>query len=196
MKQIAALFVRSDSIYKTLPGVDCYDAERNALTWPGGCPGIFHPPCRTWGVLKHFAKLAPHEEHALGFWAVARCRMFGGVVEHPQGSTLFRECGCNPFGGLPDEWGGQLYQVDQWLWGHKAQKRSLLYVVVCRDIPSIPKRYGVPMYSVQGGVKGAAKGSGRKGISHKEREETPPDFALWLVELARRCGETGNPILS
>jgi hypothetical protein len=45
MASIAALFTRSDSHYKSL-GLDCYDFERDALTWPGGSPGVYHPPCQ------------------------------------------------------------------------------------------------------------------------------------------------------
>ena len=38
--QIAALFVRADSIYKQLPGVDAWDAERDGLRWPVGVPAV------------------------------------------------------------------------------------------------------------------------------------------------------------
>ena len=30
---VAALFVRADSHYKTIPGVECYDMERDARTY-------------------------------------------------------------------------------------------------------------------------------------------------------------------
>lgn len=43
LAEIAVLFARHDSVYKTLPGCDVWDKERNALNWPGGCAGIFHP---------------------------------------------------------------------------------------------------------------------------------------------------------
>lgn len=33
---VAILFARADSVYKTLPGCDVYDIERDALTFPGG----------------------------------------------------------------------------------------------------------------------------------------------------------------
>ena len=32
---IAALFVRSDSHYKSFDQVDCFDEQRDALTWSG-----------------------------------------------------------------------------------------------------------------------------------------------------------------
>lgn len=35
MRPVAALFVRADSVYKTLPGVDCWDIERDAMLYRG-----------------------------------------------------------------------------------------------------------------------------------------------------------------
>jgi len=191
---VVVLFVRADSIYKTLPGVECYDEARDARTWPGGCPVVAHPPCRTWGSLKHFATAAPAHEHALGPWAIDQVRRCGGVLEHPKGSTLFRECGCALPGGLPDEWGGMTLEVDQFHWGHKARKRTLLYVVGTRDIPTMPRRAGKPTHVVD--RPGRARKAERPNsagllpwVSHKECEATPPAFAEWLVELARRCSK-------
>jgi hypothetical protein len=49
MREVAVLFARADSIYKTLAGCDVWDEARDALKWPGGAPIIAHPPCRAWG---------------------------------------------------------------------------------------------------------------------------------------------------
>ena len=188
-RPIASLFVRGDSIYKALPNVDCYDIDRDARTWLGGCPVIAHPPCRTWGCLKAFAK-APPDEHALGPWAVEQVRKWGGVVEHPLGSGLFRECGCARPGGLTDQWGGMTIEVDQFHWGHRARKRTLLYVVGT-ELPELPRRAGSPTHVID--RSGRARKEARPNsagklpwVSHREREETPKEFARWLVEVARR----------
>ena len=188
---VAVLFAREDSIYKTLPGCDVYDQQRDARTFVGGMPVVAHPPCRTWGCLKAFATAAPAHEHALGPWAVDQVRRHGGVLEHPRGSTLFRECGIVP-GGLPDEWGGIMIEVDQFHWGHKARKRTLLYIVGTRNLPPIPHRQGKPTHVVdRPGRTRKAERPNSAGllpwVSHKEREATPPAFAEWLVEVARRC---------
>jgi hypothetical protein len=191
MHALVVLFVRADSIYKTLPGVECYDEARDARTWPGGCPVVAHPPCRTWGCLKAFATKAPPHEHALGPWAVEQVRRWGGVLEHPKGSTLFRECGCPVPFGLPDQWGGQTIEVDQWAWGHKARKATLLYIV---GLPTnaawleTPKRDGRPTHCV-GRPGGPRKPGQIPCCTHEDRERTPPAFAAWLVELARRCSK-------
>jgi len=185
---VAALFVRSDSVYKTMPGVDCYDAERNALTWPGGCPVVAHPPCRTWGTLKAWVKSAPPGEHELATWAIEQVRRWGGVLEHPRGSSLFGECGC---GGFDDESGGWLLDVDQFHWGHKARKATRLYIVGTRDIPPIPKREGQPTHNLSRLSRSKEnrqnKGPHLPELSGKAREASPPEFAKWLVEIARRC---------
>ena len=190
---MAALFVRPDSIYKTFPGVDCYDIERDARTWPGGSPVIVHPPCRTWGCLKAFATAAPAHEHTLALWAINQVRRWGGVLEHPKGSTLFRECGC-VIGGLPDKWGGWILEVDQFRWGHKARKRTLLYIVGTRDLPPVPCRDGEPTHVIDrpGRTRKTERPNSaekKPACSHKDREATPLDFAKWLVELARRCSK-------
>jgi hypothetical protein len=189
---VAALFVRADSIYKTLPGVDCYDEQRDARSWPGGCPIVAHPPCRTWGCLKAFATAAPPHEHALGPWTVEQVRRWGGVIEHPKGSTLFWECGCLRPNKGPDQWDGITIEVEQFHWGHKARKRTLLYIVGTKNIPDRPQREGTPTHVID--RPGAARKLERPSsagklpwVSHKEREATPPDFARWLVELARKC---------
>jgi len=183
---VAALFVRADSIYKTLPGVDCWDAERDARKWPGGCPVVAHPPCRTWGHLKAFATKAPLDEHSMGPWAVCQVRTWGGVLEHPKGSSLFRSCGCPAPSHPPDEFGGWTMEVDQFHWGHKARKRTWLYIVGTANVPPEPRRNGAPTHCV-GRPGGKRKPNQIPCCTHDEREKTPPAFAEWLVALARKC---------
>ena len=84
---VAVLFARADSIYKTMPECDVYDIERDARTWPGGCPVVAHPPCRAWGKLFYFAKPRAGEKE-LGPFAANQVRRFGGVLEHPKDSKL------------------------------------------------------------------------------------------------------------
>ena len=88
MQTVAVLFARSDSVYKTLPGCDVYDMERDARIYDGPHPVVAHPPCRAWGRLRVFASPRPDERN-LARLAVAMVREFGGVLEHPAGSTLW-----------------------------------------------------------------------------------------------------------
>lgn len=184
--QVAALFVRADSIYKSMPGVDCWDIERDARKWPGGCQVVAHPPCRAWGQLRHFAKPRPDEKE-LAFFAVDMARKFGGVLEHPKNSTLWAAAGL-PEPCSVDAFGGWTLPVDQNWWGHRAQKATRLYIVGCGalEIPPLPLVLGEASHVVSSSSM-RDRGRRRKEIGKAEREMTPPDFAAWLVDLAGRC---------
>lgn len=182
LRPVAVLFTRSDSIYKTLPGCDVWDIDRNALNWPGGCPVVAHPPCRAWGRLRHFAR--PIEgERELALWAVIQVRRWGGVMEHPAGSLLWPAANL-PQPGERDQFNGWTMRVPQWWWGHRADKLTWLYV--CRvepaDVPPVPFKIGEASHVIQSRKRSAH----RPHVSKPEREQTPEAFARWLVELSRR----------
>lgn len=185
MSRPAALFVTTDSVYKTLP-CDAWDKERDALKWPGGAPVVAHPPCRTWASLRHCTK-APLEERQLALWAVQQVRRWGGVLEHPLFSVLWREAGYPRVGG-PDAFGGYSLIVDQFWFGHRAQKRTRLYVCGCgpNDVPPMPIKLGEAPCTV-GLWSKRDRATCRPSIAKREFEATPPDFAAWLLEIARRC---------
>ena len=185
MRQVAVLFARADSIYKTMPGCDVYDIERDARTWPGGCPVVAHPPCRAWASLRHCAK--PREgEKDLARIAISHVRTFGGVLEHPVRSLLWPEAGL-PEPGMIDAYGGWTLIVDQHWFGHRAQKRTRLYIcgVLPSEAPIIPLRLGEATHTV-GLWSGRDRARCRPSVTKAEFESTPPPLAAWLVELARR----------
>jgi hypothetical protein len=189
MMRVSALYVRRDSIYKRL-GVDCWDVDRDARRWPGGHPVIAHPPCRSWGNLRHMAKPQPGERE-LAIHAIQVIRKYGGVLEHPRGSMLWEFLNL-PLPGFIDDYGGFSILINQSWFGHKAEKKTLLYINGCKpsDLPSIPIRFDAIEFTVSSKIK---KKSGRRikrEITKKEREETPVDLAKWLIEVATKC----NPI--
>lgn len=169
----AVLYVREDSHYKAMP-VDCFDASRDARTYAGPLPVVAHPPCRAWGRLRHLAK-PRHDERGLALHAVDMVRKFGGVLEHPENSTLWPVAGL-PAPGCFDGWGGWTMTVHQAWWGHRAPKPTRLYIVGkrARQIPALPYTMGDP-------------GGRIESMGRREREETPPELAEWLVELAEGC---------
>jgi hypothetical protein len=191
---VAALFVRADSIYKTMPGVDAYDMERDARTWSGGCQVVAHPPCRAWGKLHYFAK-PRHDEKELGLWAAEKVRGWGGVLEHPKDSKLWAAAGL-PRPGERDIWGGWTLPITQHWFGHRAEKATWLYIVGCepRNIPDLPLVLGdathVIAQSRMRRVDGTRLRKGQSGwrpeVTKAEREHTPAALARWLVELAGR----------
>lgn len=135
---VAILFARPDSIYKTLPGCDVWDIDRDARKWPGGCPVVAHPPCRAWGNLRHFSKPRPDEKE-LAVSAAAQVQIFGGVLEHPRRSTLWKACNL-PAPNKSDALGRFTICLPQSWFGHKAEKMTLLYIVGLKpcDLPDIP----------------------------------------------------------
>jgi len=178
MKTVAVLFAREDSNYKSLPGVEVYDMERDARTYDGPHPVIAHPPCRGWGRLRQFAKPRPDERN-LGRLAVSLVREFGGVLEHPSESTLFDACRMPKPGEFPDQWGGWTLAIEQFHWGHRAEKATWLYIVGCSmsNIPPIPIREGRPTHCVR-----PTKSYPRlPSITKAEREHSPPYFANGLL---------------
>lgn len=186
MENIAVLFARSDSNYKSLPGCDVWDIERDAQGWAGGSSLIAHPPCRGWGRLRQFALPRPGEKE-LAIKAVDYVRRFGGVLEHPAQSTLWLHCALPRPGEFYDEFGGWSLEIQQFNWGHRAEKSTWLYIVGCMptDIPVIPCRIGRASHCIR-----PSKGYPRlPSVTKAEREHTPLDLAKWLVDLARRCSK-------
>ena len=181
--EVAVLFARADSIYKSIPGCDVWDIDRDARKWPGGCSVVAHPPCRAWSQLRHFAK-PRHDEKDLAIWAVAQIRQWGGVLEHPAKSSLWPAAGL-PEPGQRDKWGGWTYSAPQMWWGHWCEKPTRVYVVGCdpAEMPEPAFKLGdathVQTYS--------HKCRRRPQLPHSMREKTPESFAVWLVELARKC---------
>lgn len=139
---VAVLFARKDSVYKSLPGCDVWDIERDARLWPGGLPIVAHPPCRTWGRLRHFAK-APEGESELALWVIEQIHKYGGVLEHPAGSLLWATANL-PKPGEVDERGFTLW-ISQFWFGHRADKPTWLYVsgLIPADLPPIPFECGI-----------------------------------------------------
>jgi hypothetical protein len=185
--KVAVLFARADSVYKTLPGCDVWDESRDARNWQGGTSAVAHPPCRLWGKLRQFAKSKDaHTERMLAIQAIQAIQAFGGVLEHPAGSTLWAHCGLPLPGRAPDRFGGWTAQIRQCDFGHKAEKLTWLYIVGCHpdDLPEMP-----PPGEPTGYVRTQLPMDQRVGkiITKAEREHTPLPLAVWLVQVARRC---------
>jgi hypothetical protein len=183
---VSALYVRKDSIYKTL-GVDCWDIDRDAKKWPGGNPVIAHPPCRAWGSLSHMAN--PREgEKQLAIHAVTAVRRYGGILEHPATSKLWIAAGL-PKPGKNDEFGGYTITINQSWFGHKALKKTFLYIVGCsqKDCPPIPIKYDAIQYTIASKIKKKSGKRVKKEVTKAEREETPEALARWMIAVAERC---------
>ena len=185
LRTVAALYVDPRGPYPKMSGVECWDETRDARLYAGPHPVVAHPPCGPWGKLKHFCK---HQARDCALRAVDAVRRWGGVLEHPVGSSLWAYCALPAPGALPDRWGGVALEVQQCDWEHPTRKPTWLYVVRCSlsGLRFPPRRE--PTHSV-------CNGRGQKLIDGTERlratafqaRATPPAFAQFLVELARNA---------
>jgi len=183
----AALYVDVERGPYAAMGLDCWGAERNAKLWPGGSSAVAHPPCGPWGRLRwNCTKQDPE----CGPIAVHQLLAWGGVLEHPANSLLWKHCALpkpRPWptaleclGTAPRVW---TLEVDQCRWGHLARKATWLLMV---GVPfsALGER---PAHREPTRTIGTNR-EGRKGklcLPKSQRHVTPPAFAEWLVSLAR-----------
>jgi len=193
---VAALYI--DPVrgpYRSMLGVDPWGLPRDAREYAGPHPVVAHPPCGHWGRFRWNCK-QPESYRECGPRAVEQVRAFGGVLEHPSGSLLWRECGLPRPGRFStlNVWEPSIeaervwettIEVEQVWWGHAARKRTWLYIVgVDPRSVVVPRNDNKPTR-----VMGVPRSKGRTllCLPKSQRHLTPPAFAEWLIELARRC---------
>lgn len=183
---VAALYIDPRGPYPSLVA-DCWDESRDAKLYAGPLPVVAHPPCGPWGRLKH---LCWKQDPTCGPAGVASVRAWGGVLEHPSDSGLFRACSMPRPGELPDSWGGRTYAVRQVAWGHGCIKPTWLYVVgvAARDVVAGIRFGGEPTHRLTNGPRGPSARTDLLRASAEVRRRTPPAFAAWLVDLAAQAG--------
>jgi hypothetical protein len=197
---IAALYIDPRGPYASVPGLDLWDAARDAMRYDGDGPVIAHPPCGPWSTMRHLYQGA---EHACAPHALELVRKLGGVLEHPAGSKLWdalllpkpRYEGPGMRYSERDRFGGFTIEVDQVDWGHVARKRTWLYFVgvewltVARAYDGRPFPGRAPTHWASGSRgKSSREGSpvppGIKVCSARQRRRTPRAFAIWLASVA------------
>jgi hypothetical protein len=101
-----------------------------------------------------------------------------------------------PRPGARDTFRGFTIAVSQQWWGHRAEKRTWLYIcgMAPKEVPPMPLIIGEAHAII--GTSGRRRDGGRlhKGdpgwrpeVTKREREATPPAFAKWLLDVARAC---------
>jgi hypothetical protein len=86
---------------------------------------------------------------------------------------------------FPDEFGGYTVEIDQYAFGHVANKPTKIYIVGCplQKLPPIPVKHGRATKSITGQV------SGTKRCTQLEREYTPEALRQWLLNVAIQCSK-------
>lgn len=182
MRTIAALYIDPRGPYPKMPGVEPWDEQRDARLYMGHHPVVAHPPCGPWGRLSAYCR---KQDPSLAVLAVAQVRRWGGVLEHPAGSRLFRECQLPWPGELPDEHGGWTLSVNQVDFGHVAVKHTWLYIVGTPPSSvrvTVPR--GIPTHRIAVDRR-KRNAQGLKECSAELRRRTPHAFADFLVAIAR-----------
>jgi hypothetical protein len=179
---VAALYVGKNSMYYTLRGVDCWDEIRDARRYSGPDPCVCHPPCRLWGRLRGLST-APLEELALGVHALETAMRYGGVVEHPAGSMLFRDWAS----ALLNE---QTYiiQVHARWFGAPYEALTELFIsgIKKEHLPPIHFRLGYPTHVISTRNKHTHRLPEIKGKT-AARAATSLHMAQYLIIIAARC---------
>ncbi len=174
---IAILCASKNSAYHRMDDVEVYDVDRDARTFAGGMPIVAHPPCRAWS---QFAANMGHvpipAERDLGLWCCEKLRECGGVLEQPVGSRLFTAAGLH---ANPAIW---VTTVHQFWWGYPCRKQTwLAFCGIDQANVTVPLR-------LRGSV-GRSAMKAWENMTARRKSETTPEFAAWLVAMARMANE-------
>ena len=202
-RPVAVLYADPRGPYPSIEGVDVWDEERDARFYEGPHPVVAHPPCGPWGHMLRFCGPRLLAQKPLATLAIAQVRRWGGVLEHPVGSGLWRAPVNLPrpttadqldLVQVVDEHGGFSVRLNQVAWGHACLKPTLLYCVGVpyRKVVRGLRRGGSPTHAVAKSTSRAANPCDRLLAASAEiRRRTPLDFAGWLVDLARSAEVAG-----
>lgn len=209
---VSSLFVATDGAYFGIPGVEPWDAAKDARNYIGPHPVVAHPPCQLWGS---FAAVnhkrwggehnRPGNDGGCFASAVKSVRLWGGVLEHPAFSKAWTayslgrpvsKAGANGKGmgwslvgsgpGWRRHW---VCEVWQSAYGHRANKRTWLLYVGRRD--PFDLRWERPIGTHQCGFHDQrGKARNKPTVSKREASATPPAFRDVLIALARHSRMT------
>lgn len=180
---IAALYVDPRGVYADLPDVDLWDEARDARLYAGPHPVVAHPPCKSWSIMGQCRpEIIRGDDGGCFNLALHAVRTWGGVLEHPAHTHAWARY------GLPrparEGWVGAFgdpgwsCEIDQAMYGHRANKRTWLYYVSSNELPDL--EWGL---APQTGITVRNDGGGGRD----QRSRTPPAFRDVLLSLARNA---------
>jgi hypothetical protein len=188
---VAALYVETDGVYYGLDDVDPWDEARDARLYAGPWPVVAHPPCKWHSIMSNCRpELAKGNDGGCFAAALRAVRDFGGVLEHPALSrawktfNLARPADRGWTGCIGDP--GWTCEVDQFHYGHRANKRTWLYYCGEADPPALEwswaKRSPITVRNDGGGGR-------------DQRSRTPVAFRDVLLDMARSASRVpaGTP---
>lgn len=204
-ENVAALFVETGGTYFGLPGVDPWDAARDARLYAGPWPVVAHPPCERWGRYwfggpSCKVRKVRGDDGGCFASALASVRRWGGVLEHPEASSAWATFGLTapPRDGgwvAAGDFAGWTCCVEQGHYGHRARKATWLYACGVEVLPSLAwgkcearARLDAGYHSAEERRRAtpeerAARNAGR--LTTRENLATPPAFRDLLLGIAR-----------
>lgn len=191
---VAALYVDTTrGPYPAIPGVECWgfatrdgsqiDAfatDLDARSYAGPHPVVAHPPCGPWGRFWWNYK-GGEGSRSCGLRAADQVREWGGLLEHPEHSGLWKAAGLPTPEDGRDALGGYTVLVRQCDFGHPCVKPTWLYVRGIEQLPPLPPP-GEPTHVM---VRLLRNGNDLPELAKPLRHITPSAFAAWLVAAAR-----------
>lgn len=176
--KIPVLFTESDSNYKLFENFDAYDVERNAFTYSDRLPLVAHPPCRLFSRLRKFST-APAQEKKCAFFALSKIRQFGGILEHPRSSLLWKT-GNFDLSGNVDNYGGFLRSVNLSWFGYPCEKKTMLYFVGISpgQLPEFPLSFDAITHQIS-----SSKKKSLPEISKDSRSSTPVAMIAYFIQV-------------
>lgn len=192
---IAALYIETNGVYYGLPDVDPWDEARDARLYSGPHRVIAHPPCNKWSPLAYInQKRIPDyrigDDGGCFKAALDAVNTYGGVLEHPAGSLAWKHFGLTKpeRGRWLGFFGSYVTEVDQGSYGHRARKRTWLYVVAPKLPPCLNWTIAESTAIVSGfthQARGEHVACEHRRVRPKEAAATPPFFRDLLLTLAR-----------
>lgn len=202
---VAALYVETGGVYFGLDGVDPWDVKRDARGYAGPWPVVAHPPCNKWSPLAYInQKRIPGykvgDDGGCFERAMDAVDRWGGVLEHPANSVAWRTFNLpKPERGRWKEVGlgsGWVTEVDQGRYGHRARKRTWLYVSSAGPDMNVPPDLDWEIAESDAIVsgfthqpKGEHVACEHRRVRPAEASRTPIAFRDLLLELARSAGQ-------
>ena len=194
---VAALYVETGGVYFNLPGVDPWDEERDARLYEGPWPVVAHPPCPKWSPLAYInrRRIPGYEIGDDGGCfeaALNAVRKYGGVLEHPANTLAWKHFGLDkPERGIWKGWfGSWVTEVDQGRYGHRARKRTWLYVCGGSVPPPLDWKVAESSAIVSGFThqpKGEHVACEHRRVRPAEASRTPIAFRDVLLDIARNA---------
>lgn len=191
---VAALYVETGGVYFNLPGVDPWDEQRDARLYEGPWPVVAHPPCPKWSPLAYInrRRIPGYEIGDDGGCfeaALNAVRKYGGVLEHPANTLAWKHFGLDkPERGIWKGWfGSWVTEVDQGRYGHRARKRTWLYVCGGSVPPPLDWEVAESSAIVSGFThqpKGEHVACEHRRVRPKEASRTPEAFRDLLLSIA------------